>query len=253
MTEADPLRAFLWGKRASCRHPLALEVAVKGSLKSVPAMSLDLSAVGVLLRVPIAALAPAAAGGDVDPYTLAATHFRGTCPAQFKTRRVKVHIELVRLDYRPEEQGFLFLGFRFARPLDEKQLKRFGLAPESVGPESHGRPSDMVSLRAADDPVSCLIFNNGDPSRAMFEGLLLGVGERSLCISLPDGDVGILAKRLRGVKTRIQVLDSGQVAWESAAWLQAIGFAESAKDGLELGMIVADPPTAALRKRFRSA
>lgn len=251
MSEADPLRAFLWGKRQSCRHALAVNVSVKGSLQTVTALSIDLSAMGVLLRVPVADLAPEAADGDVDPFILAETHFRGSCAAQFKSQRVKVHLELVRLDYRPDEPDYLFLGFRFARPLDDKQLKRFGLTPSSVGPESHGRPSEMLALRAADDPVACRIYNKGDPGKPMFEGTVLGVGRRSLCVQLDEADVGLIAKRLRGVKARIEVLDGDQVAWESAAAMQAIGFAEDPADGLELGMIVDDAPSRELRRRFR--
>jgi hypothetical protein len=249
--EVDPLRAFLWGKRASCRHALAVAVTVRGSLKPVTAVSMDLSAMGVLLRVSVASLAPRAGDDGIDPFTLAETHFRGHCPAQFKKQRVKVHMELVRLDYRPDEPEHLFLGFRFMHPLDARQLKRFGLAPSSVGPESHGRPSEMLALREADDPISCRIFNNGDRSRPMFEGLLLGVGERSLCIELPDADVGVLAKRLRGVKACVEVLEGDQVAWESAAWMQAIGFAEDPARGLELGMILETAPSRGLQKRFR--
>ena len=250
-TSADPLRAFLWGKRQSCRHALAVDVSIRGSLVPVSALSIDISAMGVQVRVPLAALTPDSAAGDVDPFILAETHFRGPCPAQFKSRKVKVHVELVRLDYRPDEPDHLFLGFRFSHPLDARQLKRFGLSPSSVRPESHGRPSEMLSLRAADDPVPCRIYNNGDPSRPMFEGQVLAVGSRSLSVLLDDADIALIAKRLRGVKARIEILDGDQTAWESATWLQAIGFGDTPEAGLELGLIVETQPSPALRRRFR--
>lgn len=251
---SDPLRAFLWGKRQSCRYSMALDVAVRGALSSFTALSIDLSATGVLLRVPVDQLQPESAGShEVDPFTLAETHFRGACLANFKRRRVKVHLELVRLDFRPDEPGFLFLGFRFARPLDAKQLKRFGLSPDSTRAEEHGRPAEMLSLRANGDPVACRIFNNGDSSRPMFEGRVLGVGPKSLCVRLSDGDVGLVAKRLRGAKVRVEVMDGGQPMWDSPALLQAIGFESGASSDLELGFVLHKNPTRRVRKQLGQA
>ena len=43
---SDPLSAFLWGKRASIRHPLALDVEIHGDQHAVPAISLDVSSGG---------------------------------------------------------------------------------------------------------------------------------------------------------------------------------------------------------------
>jgi len=248
----DPLRAFLWGKRQSARHPLALDVEVRGTLASVPAMSLDVSASGVLLRVCAAALTPEAAqDGDVDPFVLAETHFRETCLIHFKQRRVKAQVQMVRLDYRPEEPEFLYLGFRFSRGLEPKQLRRLGLRPARCGPEAHGLPSEMVTLRAADDPLVCRVYSNGHAKKPMFEGRLLGVGNKTVCLRVDGIDLAMIAKRLRNAKVRVEVLDGDQVDWETGAHLQAIGLLSEPGYPLELGLVVDTPPGDALRQKFR--
>jgi len=248
----DPLRAFLWGKRQAHRHALALDVLVRGTLKPISAMSLDLSASGVLLRVPTRDLEPqAASDGDVDPFLLAQTHFRGPCRVQFKKPRIKTHVEMVRLDFRADDPGFLYLGCRFTRPLDGKQLKRLGLEPDHCGPEVHGLPSEMLPLRAADDPVVCRVFASATTEEPLFEAFLIGAGRKSLCMRLDEADVAVLAGKLRGEKLRVEVLEGDDVDWTTGAKLQAIGFLDDVDGALELGLLVNKRPSRALRRKFR--
>ncbi|MDF1701586.1 MAG: PilZ domain-containing protein [Planctomycetota bacterium] len=249
---ADPLRAFLWGKRSAIRHPLALDVEVRGSQTPLRGISLDLSSGGVLLRFPVEVLQPgAAAGADIDPFVLAETHFRGACVARFRRHRLKVHLELVRLDYRPDDRQYCYVGFRFARPLMEKQLRKLGLDPACCGAEAHGLPSQLVDLRAADDPVVCRIYNGGDDVHPMFEGTVLGLAKRALCLRLEDGKLALVDKRLRRVRVRVEVLEGDQPIWDSHARLQAIGLLEDDPEALELGLVLEEAPSRALRQRFR--
>lgn len=247
---SDPLRAFLWGKRAAIRHALALAMEVQGTQCPVRAISLDLSAGGVLLRVPVASLTPDGEdGAEVDPFVLAETHFRGPCVARFKRHRLKVHLELVRLDYRPDEREHLFLGFRFSRPLAERQLRKLGLDPATCGAEAHGLPSDLVELRAADDPIVGRLTAAGDDHP--IEGGILGLSKRGLCLRLDDADVASVARRLHGRDLRVDVLDGDEVQWTSHARLQTIGLLDDAPDAVELGLVLDTAPSRALRKHFR--
>ena len=246
----DPLRSFLWGKRYAIRHPLALGVRVQGSQGALPAVSLDVSAGGVLLRFNVDDLVPASApDGDLDPFVLVETHFRGSCVARFIRRRLKVHLDLVRLDYRPDEPGYLFVGFRFSRPLAEKQLRRLGLDPARCGGEAHGLPSELVELRAADDPIVGSLHLEGDAP--VIEGSVLGLGKRSLCMRVEHADLADVARRLHGSGLRVDVHEGDQVGWTSRARLQTIGILDDAPGALELGLVLDDAPSRALRKRFR--
>lgn len=247
---SDPLRAFLWGKRAAIRHPLALDVEVKGAQKAVRAVSQDLSAGGVLLRFAVADLAPGGTrDAELDPFLLAETHFRGACVARFRRRRLKVHLELVRLDFRPDEADHLFVGFRFARPLIDKQLRRLGLEPAQCGPEAHGLPSELVELRAADDPVVGRLHVGGGGTP--YEGSILGLSKRALCLRLDGADIGEVARTVHGAALRLDVLDGDSVQWTSHARLQTIGLLDDAPDALELGLVLDTAPNRALRKHFR--
>ena len=249
----DALRAFLWGKRQSRRHAATHDVRICGTLLSVHAISLDISARGVLLRIPVEALAPEAALDDeVDPFLLVQTHIRGSCLATFKGRRVKAHLEVVRLDFRAEEPGFLFLGCRFARPLVDKQLKRFGLKPGDVGPEPHGLPSEMVPMRAADDPVVCRIGGGVKGERTLFEGRVLGFGEETMCVRVDGASVGNVASRLQDKPFQLGILEGDKVAWKTGAILQTIGFLDEI-DALELGLVIDKAPGAGVRALFRAA
>ena len=252
-TEPDALRAFLWGKRQSRRHAATHDVRIQGSIRGFKALSLDLSAGGVLLRVPIHALAPdAAEDGDVDPFLLVQTHLHGPIMAHFKSRRVKTHLELVRLDFRAEEPEFLFLGCRFSRPLDPKQLRRFGLTPRDVRPELHCLPSEMVPLRAADDPVVCRLAGGVRGERNLFEGRVLGLGKKTMCVRIDGASVDRVAAQLRGQSFHVGLLDGDKVTWRTGAQLQTIGFLE--EDGvLELGLLIEKPPRRDVRALFRAA
>lgn len=244
----DPLRAFLWGKRAAIRHPLALALEVHGAQHPVRAISMDVSAGGLLLRVPVADLQPDDMT-DVDPFVLAETHFRGPCVARFKRHRLKVHLELVRLDYRPDEREHLYVGFRFSRPLMEKQLKKLGLDPSSCGAEAHGLPSDLVELRAAGDPVVGRLVASGVDQ--VLEGGILGLNKRGLCLRLDEADIAAVASTLHGRELRIDVLEGDEVQWTSHARLQTLGLLDDAPNAVELGLVLETAPSRALRKHFR--
>jgi hypothetical protein len=248
----DPLRAFLWGKRQSRRHPLAMDVDVRGTLCEIAAMSLDLSACGVLLRVPTAALAPdAAAEGSVDPFLLVETHFRGSCPAHFRKSGVKVHVEVVRLDLRSDEPEYLYLGCRFSRPLDDEQLQEFALAPEDVAAELHALPSEMMDLRAAGDPCICRLYAERDATVPAFEGEVLGIGEDTMCLRVEGHHAPLAALGLCAKRIRVEVFTGDQVEWRCGAWLKTIGFPDKGLSELELGLVLDKAPGPALRQRFR--
>lgn len=245
---SDPLRAFLWGKRAAIRHPLALDVVVNGAQGATRAVSLDVSASGVLLRFPVEALTPRGAAAEVDPFVIAETHFRGTPVARFRRRRVKVHLELVRLDYRQDDPDHLYVGFRFARPLASRQLQKLGLDPSRCGSEAHGLPSQMVELRAAGDPPTCCL-RDGDT--VLFEGHALGLGKQSLCVRLDTADLADVAGRLSNRTATLDVFEGDAPLWSGGAKLQSIGLLDDAPDALELGLVLDERPGAELKRRFR--
>jgi hypothetical protein len=248
--EPDPLRAFLWGKRQSRRHALVLDVALEGTLGAIPAMSLDVSAGGVLLRVPTDALNPrAASDGDVDPFMLVQTHLRGACRARFEKCDVKAHVEVVRLDLRPTEPEFLYVGCRFSRALDEEQLRRFALDPKQCAPELHALPSDMMPWRARGD--ACIGALYADDDQPCFEGEVLGIGPSTLCLRLQDASEASTAANLGARELRLEVFEGDRVDWETGARLSTIGFPNDGRAGLELGLVVNGTPGKALRRRFR--
>ena len=250
----DALRAFLWGKRGSRRHPLALDVEVQAAFGDLQAMSIDVSGGGVLLRVPVAALAPdAAADGDVDPYLLVQTHFRGPCVARFPKCGVKAHIEAVRLDLRADEPDFLYVGCKFSRPLDAKQLRRFGLGAEECAAEIHALPSELMPLHAANDPCVARLFVVGGPNRPVFEGRVLAIGEGTLCMRVEGDHATLAAVGLGAKRLRIEVLAGDKVAWDASAWLRTIGFPSEDPTELELGLVTVENPGAALDNWFEAA
>lgn len=250
----DALRAFLWGKRQSRRHPLALDVDVTGALGVIAAMSMDVSADGVLLRIAASDLAPqAAADGEVDPFLLVQTHFRQACPAEFRKAGVKAHIEVVRLDVRPEERDFVYMGCRFSHPLEEEQLRRFSLAPEECTSELHALPSEMMPLQAAGDPCVARLYDLEGPSSPVFKGTLLGIGDGTLCMRVAGHHATLAAVGLGARELLVEVLTGDQVDWETSAWLQTIGFPGADTTELELGLITETAPKRKLKKRFRQA
>lgn len=248
----DALRAFLWGKRQSRRHPLALDVYVRGALGEIAAMSMDLSADGVLLRIAASALAPdAAVEGEVDPFLLVQTHFRQACPAEFRKAGVTAHIEVVRLDVRPEDPDFVYVGCRFSHPLKAEQLRRFSLDLEECASELHVLPSEMMPLQAAGDPCVCRLYDVGGMSEPIFEGTVLGIGEGTLCMRVEGHHATLAAVGLCARELRIEVLTGDKVDWETPAWLQTIGFPGNDTSELELGLVTETVPNKKLRRRFR--
>ena len=247
----DALRAFLWGKRQSRRHSFALDVDVRGVFDEIAAMSIDISAAGVLLRVPTAALAPEAAQeGEVDPFLLVQTHLRGSCRAHFRKCDVTVHVEVVRLDVRVDEPDFVYVGCRFAHPLDREQLRRFALAPEECAPEPHGLPSEMMPLRAANDPCVCRLYEVAGSPAPVFEGEVLAIGGDTLCMRVEGHHATLAAVGLGGKELRVDVLEGDEVNWTTSAWLQTIGFPGDDLSELELGLLTDTPPGPNLRRRF---
>jgi hypothetical protein len=241
-SDPDPLRAFLWGKRRSRRHPLVLDVELRAPLGTIPAMSVDVSAGGALLRVPTSRLAPeAAADGEVDPLLLVQTHFRQACRARFRQRRVDVHLEVVRLDLRPTEPDFLYLGCRFSRPLDEEQLRRFALRPADCASELHALPSDMTPLRLRGAAWIALVYGEDEADRPAIAGRILGIGDATLCLGVDDAAAASAAVALRTQALRMEVTKGGGVVWRSGARLKAIGFLDDPRAGLELGFVVDQP------------
>ncbi len=247
----DPLRAFLWGKRQSQRHALAIDVDIKGVYGTLEAHTVDLSATGLLMRVPESALKPESAeAGEVDPFVLVQTHFRNPFAIRLRQSGVRAQVELVRLDIRLDEPGYLFLGCRFSRPLVRSQLRKFGLSVDEVKAEAHALPSDMVPLRAGPKRLLTRI-REVDTQDALCDGKVLGIGEGTLCAKVAHGDAAEVANRLRHRRLTADVLLDGEVLWSTGARLQAIGFLDDTPDALELGLIVDTEPDPKLKLRFK--
>ncbi len=251
-THSDPLRAFLWGKRHSQRHALAVDVDIRGVFGSIEALTVDVSASGVLMRVAESTLKPSSAdAGEVDPFVLVQTHFRSPFAMRFRQSGVKVHAELVRLDMRIDEPGFLFLGCRFARPLVRSQLRKFGLTVEECKAEAHALPSEMVPLRAGPEVLMANLHEEGKPDEVIFGGTVLGIGEGTLCMKVCNGDAAVVANKLRHRYFKAQVYVGDEILWTTGARLQAMGFLDDDPNALELGLLVDTEPDPKLKLRFR--
>ena len=253
-SQPDPLRAFLWGKRQSRRHAVALPVSLRGTQGRVPAHAVDLSAHGVLLRLTERDLIEAQPDlPPTDSVVLLQTHFRGAFRMLFSSCGVKADGELVRVAIESEADGELLVGARFLRPLSRRKLRRFGLGADACVPESelHVPPSGVLPFELAEgEDLQLELYRSASARKLLYAGRVVGLGDRTLCALLPDADAGEVAARLSARPLAMRVLRNTDEVWRTEARLMVIGFPASER-GVELGLVTESDADPALRRAFR--
>ncbi len=237
----DPLRMFLWGKRDSLRHVMAMRVELRTSQGPLEAVSVDVSATGVMLRVGIDALQPHP-DAAVEPVALVQTWFRDVFRARFPSCKVRVDARLIRVSLRGDDPGWLYLGCSFQKRLKRSQLRRFGLTLEDCASEAdmHGLPSEMLPHErdaAREVLIKLQGFSENGKSKAVISGRVEGIGDRTVCVRLEGADASRLSTSLRAGPLKTHWTVEGDTLWRTRAELRIVGFPEDDSGALEVGLV----------------
>jgi hypothetical protein len=125
------LRRCFTGKRRARRTVRLLDVEVKGRRRSFPALAVDLSRSGALLRIMDPRFARHEEQASLMPYTARVWyHFQGGFKICFGGGDICLEADVVRVSgYCGQDAGLIFIGCRFRSPLDEPQCQALGVDP----------------------------------------------------------------------------------------------------------------------------
>jgi hypothetical protein len=250
---ADSLWSFLWGKRHSRRHRVALRAALHCAGGTFWTTTADLSAGGALLRLDAAEVARTLPGSSG---ALAGLHeiFSEPFTARFSGRHVAVGARLVRVAWRPDDAGSFYLGCRFDAPLHVGQLRRLGLSPRGCGPESgiHALPSRLMPLQP--DRTRRLVLEiraQGTTGPPAYAGPVAGMNGSALAVSIRGADPTEVVAHLSGESFAIRVVQDGEPVWSDTAYILAVRLLEDGAPGVELVVLANGEPDARILRCFR--
>jgi hypothetical protein len=232
---------FLWGKRRWRRHAVALRAEIRANGASLPAVVADASAGGALVSVSEQAVLRALGKPERGVLGGLPELLGRGFGIRISSRRVTTTATLVRVTWRQDDPGRLYLGCRFDRPLQARELRRLGLSAAVCGPErgQQARPSSEMALHApADRPV---LLEIRDESRLLLAGPLLAAEGRSVATELSPGDPTEAAARLGRHTLRIVARANDQVLWTDQAYLLAIRAAATAPQAVEIVLLASGP------------
>lgn len=248
---SDPLRAFLTGKRAAKRHPVAVPVQIQGPNVWLTGESIDASATGLCMRVAFGDLLD---GGqlapDVASFDLVRAALNDGVKLLFPVTGIMAEATPVRIALDPEREGWLHLGCRFATCLNEAELRRMGIDPSDSGPENpmYGPPSQAlpVQIEAGED-MRVSLFRLDDTDHRLFEGRVIAVGPQALVVALTDEtDPHDVLRRIGCLELSFRAIRQGEVVWDSRALIAALPVISSLTGAIEVGLVATSPPTGSL-------
>jgi len=245
---ADPLRVFLSGKRSAKRHMVQVPVTLGGARGSLPALTVDVSAGGVLLKIADHALARQPRGFDV--IALVDSHLGGGFDVVFAADQIVLEAEVVRLAIPPGEPDSLYVGARWTHPPSAEQLAALGIDERHL---SRGIPLDDLPYeprahQATSALVTDALATGGGPC---FAGTVMGLGPRALAVCVVGADPVDVGARLDGRTLAVSVLRHGRAVWLCSGQLVTVRYVDVAGGGLELGLLLASRAPLRVRHRFR--
>lgn len=245
----DPLRAFLSGKRRSERHPVLFRVALSGGGQAVHGRTVDVSAGGVLIRVPDEEVG---ASGPPPPLLdllgLVEKHLQGEIEIAFPEISVRVPGTLVRMTVPPGEGGYFLLGCRFARPLAPAERERL-LPAETAAARG---PLALAPRPGA--TVQALVFVERPDLAGPLAGLVVGVesGRFDVRFDSAAASTAGAAESLLGDRTaRVRLLEGGALLWEGAARILHARPVTAPARGVDVRFEAGSPLPKAAASRFR--
>jgi hypothetical protein len=250
-TTPSELWSFLWGKRRSRRHEVALTTTLAHEGRAATCEALDLSLHGAMLRVPTSELA-SAPGAEADSSLGAIESLLGNGFDLGFQGGVEVYARMVRIAWRPGDDDAVYVGCEFVEPLSEATIARLGLASHHCPPEIgvSTPPAELMSYGPDPKrPLTLSVLGNAD--RPLFSGPLLGVEAAALATQLTDVDPTALVARLSGAAHGISVGYPGAKPWTSLAYLLAVRLLDGQTDGVEVVLSSTRAPSQALLRCMR--
>lgn len=256
---ADPLRAFLSGKRKHKRHEVSLPIEIMGSRHAFSGRCIDVSDGGALLAVPEVSLDHAAQEGDEDYLTVLQRELQDGFDISFVHNGVVAEGELVRLSMPTGKEGLLYLGCRFRGDLSPHQRTKLGVDPVGTAggaveaPWLEAAPVERLPLEAKPGrPTTVLIY---DGSAAMagprFAAQALGLGDRALAVRIDGADPSDVTSCLGTEGFEVHVVAGGKTVWTTEATLVAARYLDAPDGGVDVVMLSAKAPVRAARRLFR--
>ncbi|MCA9315967.1 MAG: PilZ domain-containing protein [Planctomycetes bacterium] len=249
---ADPLRAFLSGKRRSPRVEMRLDAHVHAAALSVRAQVMDVSEGGALVAISSSDLAEE---GLADGLALMSLHER--LAAGFRLVLDGVGLErdalAVRVATRMGEDDLTYVGCRFTSPLTVAEQRRIGLLDEQrplVTPE-WTEPVLLEALPLLVRKGVCVdVFAFGGERLAgpTFVGRLVGMGGTALCVaSYIARDRGVF-ETVGDAPLRIELRRNGVELWTTQARPAAVRPGAEPLDPVEIGLVAEQTPPLAIRE-----
>ena len=242
--------AFLWGKRRWRRQPTSLSAQCGLKAHSITARAVNVSAGGVLLRIPAAeveAVIPAGESASVFAlYEFFARTFAVRLGAEDRDREV----EGVRIDWHPDEPGTIYVGCRLAETLTEEDIEALGLEARIRFPEagSSVRPADEMPWQARPD-TSPRLRTRSSAREAWRDGTLRAMDGRSVAFTVKGAEPTGLVAELAHEPLHVRVCRGDLVVWDTTAWLLSVRLAEDG--GLEVIVRTDAKPDEDVRGLFR--
>lgn len=249
---ADPLRAFLSGKRRSPRVEMRLRARVRAPALDVLALVVDVSEGGALVAISSADLAAEGVAGGLAMMSL---HERLATGFVLVFDGVELERDAlpVRVATRMGEDDLTYVGCRFTRPLTVSEQRRVGLLDERrplLTPD-WTEPVLLEALPLLVKPgVSLDVLAFGDQHLAgpKFVGRLVGMGGTALCVaSYIARDRGVF-ETVGDAPLRVVVRRNGADIWTTLARPAAVRPGARATDPVEIGLVADQTPPLALRE-----
>lgn len=255
---ADPLRAFLSGKREHKRHAVSLPIELVGQQWEFSGRCIDVSDGGALLALPEISLDRALADGDDDYLSVLHRELSTGFDIRFVHNGVVVESELVRLSTAAGQSGLLYLGCRFQHALAPTQRLRLGV-DASGGPGGavdapwlEAAPLERLPLEPRPGRMASALIFDGSPVLAgpRFAAEAIGLGDRALAVRIPGVDPSEVTMCLGTLGFEFHLVSGGKAVWTGQASLVAARYLDTPEGGVELVMLADSRPPRAARALF---
>lgn len=249
---ADPLRAFLSGKRRSPRVAMHLDAHVHAAALDVRARVMDVSEGGALVAISSTDLAEEGLGGGLAMMSL---HERLAAGFRLVVHGVDLERDAVavRVATRMGENDLTYVGCRFTSPLTVAEQRRIGLLDEHrplVTPE-WTEPILLEALPLLVRKGVCVdVFAFGSERLAgpKFVGRLIGVGGTALCVaSYIARDRGVF-ETVGDLPLRVELRRGGVALWTTQARPAAVRPGSQPLAPVEIDLVAEQTPPLAIRE-----
>lgn len=252
---SDPLRAFLSGKRTAKRHTLCETVVITGRAVQLLAETVDVSANGVQIRLPLQDALPGVTGAvEVAAFAWLHSAFEDGIQIAIPNARISVRADPVRTAVDADRGTHLLIGCRLRRDLTDDELLRLGLRPEACGPEnpvSDAAPAELDAERIESGKPIPVRLHDAQGAELLFEGEVVALGAQSLTVLLRDAEPQDILTKLDCLELYFEVFQGKRSVWASRAVVTALP--QPTEHGIELGLWSDTGPRRALVAPTRSS